>query len=305
VNIVTLGAVALRARRATAGPLPRLLAAFAACGSVFVPSIVAAQCRPGQDSNEAKLLAHYSAPISFAPLAEPGFAAGRFALGVDVTYIPKPDAALTRTGRCFQPKNEQTQLSPVFPRPRLMVGLPLGIGFEVSWLPPVKVAGAKPNLFSGALSITRTLMAISGHPLIAAARVHATRGEVKGAITCGQDALQQSDPAQPCYGAEKSNDTFRPNMWGIDGSIGRRFMDGRLGLYAGGGYTWLAPRFRVGFADATGYVDRTRVEVDLTRAAAFGGASYQLAGIWSATAQVYSVPADVTLFRLGGAVTLR
>jgi hypothetical protein len=269
--------------------------------------VAAAQCLPGENSNEAKLLAHYSAPITFAPQAEPGFAAGRIVLGADLTYIPKPDPALERTGVCFMPKKESTQISPVFPRPRLMIGLPLGMGLEIGYLPPVRVAGAKANLLSGALSVARPLLSVGGQPIVvAAARIHATRGYVNGAITCSNDAIQQSNPNEPCYGTKESNDTFRPNMWGIDGSIGRSFMAGRLGLYAGGGYTWLAPRFRVGF-DVTGpngYQDRTRVEVDLTRASVFGGATYGLAGIWSATAQVYSVPADVTLFRLGATARL-
>ena len=81
----------------------------------FAPLAAGAQCLPGKHSNEAKLLAHYSAPITFVPLAEPGFAAGRFMIGADLTYIPKPDPALDRAGVCFMPKNGLTQLSPVFP----------------------------------------------------------------------------------------------------------------------------------------------------------------------------------------------
>ena len=68
---------------------------------------------------------------------------------------------------------------------------------------------------------------------------------------------------------------------------------------AGGGVNWLAPRFRVGFTDGNGLVDNTRVEVDLRRAAWFTGGSWRVLGPWSATGQVYGVPADVTLFRLG------
>ena len=265
---------------------------------------VAGQCRPGEDSNEAKLLAHYSAPITFAPQGAPSAARGRVTIGGDLTYIPEPDPSLQRTGRCFTPKKESTRISPVFPRPRLTVGLPLGMGVEIAYLPPVRVAGAKANLVSGALSIARPIVAAGGQPIVAAARIHATRGYVNGAITCSADALQQSDPNAPCYGTEKSNDTFRPNMWGIDGTVGRAFRDGKLGIYAGGGITWLAPRFRVGFSDARGFVDRTRVEVDLRRVAVFGGGTYHLAGIWSATAQVYSVPVDETLFRLGATARL-
>ena len=269
----------------------------------LAPALAGAQCRPGEDSNEAKLLAHYSAPIAFAPQTGPSFARGRIVLGADLTYIPKPDPALERTGACFDAK-KSTQLSPVFPRPRLTIGLPLGMGLEVGYLPPVRVANAKANLVSGALSVARPLLSVAGQPIVAGVRVHATRGYVNGPITCNDDALQQTDPNGPCYGSEKSNDTFRPNMWGIDGSVGRSFLDRRLDLYAGGGMTWLSPRFRVGFTDATGYYDRTRVEVDLHRLSAFGGATYHLAGIWSGTAQVYSFPEDVTLFRVGATARL-
>jgi len=269
----------------------------------LAPAVARAQCRPGEDSNEAKLLAHYSAPLAFAPQTGPAFARGRIMVGGDLTYIPKPDPAIESTGACFNAK-KSTQLSPVFPRPRLTIGLPLGIGVEVGYLPPIRVAGAKANLISGAVSVARPLLSVGGQPVVAAARVHATRGYVNGAITCNDDALQQSDPTAPCYGSEKSNDTFRPNMWGIDGFLGRSFLDRRLALYAGGGYSWLAPRFRVGFTDATGYHDRARVEVDLRRASVFGGATWQLAGIWSATAQVYSFPVDVTLFRIGATARL-
>jgi hypothetical protein len=277
--------------------------AIAAALFALAPAAATGQCRPGENSNEAKLLAHYSAPITFAPQVGPAFGRGRVVIGADLTYIPKPDPALEQTGSCFNAK-KSTQLSPVFPRPRLTIGLPLGIGVEVGYLPPVRVGNAKANLVSGAVSVARPLLSVAGQPIVLGARVHATRGYVNGPITCSDDALQQSDPNGPCYGTKESNDTFRPNMWGIDGSVGRRFMDRRLDLYAGGGITWLAPRFRVGFTDATGYHDRARVEVDLRRVSVFGGATWRLAGIWSATAQLYSVPVDVTLFRLGATAQL-
>ena len=269
----------------------------------LAPVAASGQCRPGEDSNEAKLLAHYSAPITFAPQVGPAFARGHIVIGADLTWIPKPDPAIERTGSCFNAK-KSTQLSPVFPRPRLTIGLPLGMGVEVGYLPPVRVASAKANLLSGAVSVARPLLSVAGQPIVLGARVHATRGYVNGPITCNDQSLQQSDPNGPCYGSQESNDTFRPNMWGFDASLGRSFLDRRLDLYAGAGMTWLAPRFRVGFTDATGYTDRARVEVDLRRFAAFGGATWRLAGIWSATAQLYSVPVDVTLFRIGATAQL-
>jgi hypothetical protein len=283
--------------------MPSLGSCVAVAALALAPVAASGQCRPGEDSNEAKLLAHYSAPITFAPQVGPASARGHIVIGADLTYIPKPDPALERTGSCFNAK-KSTQLSPVFPRPRLTIGLPLGIGIEVGYLPPVRVASAKANLVSGAVSVARPLLSVAGQPIVLGARIHATRGYVNGPITCNDESIQQSDPNGPCYGSQESNDTFRPNMWGIDGSVGRSFLDRRLDLYAGGGITWLAPRFRVGFTDATGYTDRARVEVDLHRFAAFGGATWRLAGIWSATAQLYSVPVDVTLFRIGATARL-
>lgn len=268
-------------------------------GAGLLPAAARAQCRPPENSNEAKLLAYYAAPIVFAPQGAPARPKRALTLGGELTYIPEPDASLQHTGLCFTPKQESTQLSPVFPRPRVAIGLPYGVLVEGSYLPPLKVAGAQANLFSGAVSLSRTLVETGGAPIVAAARVHLTRGWVRGAITCAKSALQTRDSSAPCYGTAPSRDTFHPNMWGIDGSIGRAFLSGRLDLFAGGGVNWLAPRFRVGFTDGNGLVDNTRVEVDLRRAAWFTGANWRVLGPWSATGQVYSVPADVTLFRLG------
>ena len=49
------------------------------------PALAGAQCRPGENSNEAKLLAHYSAPITFAPQTCPSFARGHIVIGADLT----------------------------------------------------------------------------------------------------------------------------------------------------------------------------------------------------------------------------
>ena len=61
--------------------------------------------------------------------------------------------------------------------------------------------------------------------------------------------------------------------------------------------TWLRPRFRVGFTDATGYVDSTEVEARLVRGSAFGGVSVRASEALQLSGQVYSAPADVTTVR--------
>lgn len=268
--------------------------------AALAPLGASGQCLPPEDSNEARLLAYYEAPMIFSAQLAPGrVRAGGMSIAGDLTYIPKPDRSLQRTSRCFTPKDESTQLSPVFPRPRLLVVLPFGVTLEGSYLPPLRVGGAQANLFSGALSLSRGIGSWVGGPIDATVRAHGTRGWVRGAITCAKSALQQRDASVPCYGTKPSRDTFRPNAWGVEGMLSRRLMHGRLGLYGGAGMNSLAPRFQVGFTDGAGVVDRTRVEVDLTRAAFFAGADWRLRGMVSATAQLYAVPEDVTLFRLG------
>lgn len=280
-------------RSGVPGSLALVFAALAPLGA-------SGQCLPPEDSNEARLLAFYEAPMIFsAQLTQGRMRTGGIAIAGDLTYIPKPDPSLQRTSRCFTPKEESTQLSPVFPRPRLVVALPFGVTIEGSYLPPVKVAGAEANLFSGALSVSHGIGRWLGGPVTASLRAHGTRGWVRGAITCAKSALQQRDAAAPCYGTTPSRDTFRPNVWGVEALLSRTMLAGRLGVYGGAGMSSLQPRFQVGFTDGTGFVDRTRVEVDLTRAALFTGAEWRLGGIVSATAQLYAVPEDVTLFRLG------
>jgi hypothetical protein len=128
---------------------------------------------------------------------------------------------------------------------------------------------------------------------------------VRGPITCAKSALQQSDPFGVCYGTSASRDTFRPNMWGGEAALGAWSPGRRVGLFVGGGLTWLRPRFQVGFTDGNGTVDTTRVEVNLTRGSVFGGATLRATSRLDLSAQVHSVPADVTTWRLAADWRLR
>ena len=73
---------------------------------------------------------------------------------------------------------------------------------------------------------------------------------------------------------------------------------GRIALYGGGGVTWLRPRFQVGFTDANGITDATRVEVNLVRGAVFAGLTARLtrafdvsgSGVRSATGRHHLSP---------------
>lgn len=236
-----------------------------------------AQCRPPRSSNEAKLLAFYSAPIAFGFGGTPRvLPAGAIRAGAEVAPVPTPDPAIQRTAYCYLGKPEHTRLTPVFARPRIEVGLPFGLVVEASYLPPLTVGDARPNFGSAALSRTTPLpLPILGGATALALRAQGTLGRVQGPITCNRSALQVTDPSGPCWGANPSRDTFHPNMWEFDAALGSWSASGRFGAFAGGGYASLHPRFQVGFTNLAGSTDSTRIVVDLQRARIFGGLTWR------------------------------
>lgn len=269
----------------------------------------AAQCRVRGGSNEGRLLAFYTAPIVFSMATAPQeMPPGSIRFGAEGEYIPRPDAEIEQTGACFTQKSEKTSLSPVFGRPRITIGGPFGFALEAAYLPPVTIARAKPNLFSFALSRAHHFAfgpASSGTTLMM--RVHGTFGNVKGAITCPRSSLQQTSPLSPCYGTSPSRDTFHPDMFGGEIAAGFAPRPGGISFYAGAGANRIDPHFQVGFTDANGSVDNTQVELEkpLIRGSVFGGVTAVLRQILDVGAQIYSVPADATLFRLHGGIRFR
>ena len=268
-----------------------------------------AQCRVDSNSNEGKLLAFYTAPIAFSMATAPEILPpASIRIGGEGEYIPKPDSAIERTGACFTQKSEHTSLSPVFGRPRIIVGGPFGFALEAAYLPPVTIARATPNLFSFAVSQSHHFNvgpAMSGTTL--SVRFHGTFGNVKGAITCPKSSLQQSDPTAPCYGTSPSKDTFHPDMFGGEAAVGFAPGDGSISWYGGAGANRIDPHFQVGFTSLDGNVDRTEVVLrdPVVRATVFGGVTAVLRNVFDVGAQVYSVPSDATLFRLMGGLRIR
>lgn len=281
-------------------------AVFAALLACATAGRVSAQCRVPEESNEAKLLAFYSMPIAFSPANAPDLSpAWTLRLGAEGGIVPEPDSVIRQSGICFTKKSENTGLSSVFGRPRLALKLPKGFSLEGSYLPPIKFGDAQPNLGSAALSWTKRIrMAMTGNATDVMLRWHGTFGHVRGPITCPEEALQQSNSSQPCYGTKESLDTFKPNMMGVEGVVSTAAWDGRLAFYGGAGENFLRPRFQVGFTDALGNVDNTLVVVDLNRFALFAGASLELTDRIDLSAQAYGQHSDGVTFRLGGGYRL-
>lgn len=271
---------------------------------------VAAQgvCEPPKSSNEAKLLAFFATPIAFSPGGQlAGLRAGQLRVGFDAAYVPSPSNSVQQPEACYGvKKTENTDLSPVFPRPRIAVGLPGGLVLEGSYLPPVTVADAEPNLGSVALSRPFRIRGTDEQgSLDLLARGHATFGRVRGSITCPEKNLQQQDPNAACYGDTQSHDTYKPNMVGGELALVKEAAGQRWGAYALSGVTLLRPRFQVGFQYLSGPFDDTKIVVDLTRVALGAGAWYRVGASIALTGEIYSVPTDATTFRLGGSYTLR
>lgn len=278
-------------------------------GLTFLAASAGAQCRVPISSNEGKLLAFYTVPIVFSAATAPSPArAGSFRLAIEAEYVPKPSAEIEKTGKCFQQKSEHTSLSPLFGRPRITVGLPGGLAFEFSYLPPVKIADAKPNLASFAISATHHFEILSGAGGVnVMLRGQATAGNVKGPITCPRRELQASSTGAACFGTTPSNDTFQPRMYGGELLAGATPPSRSFSVYGGIGANRFDPHFQVGFTDGQGNVDRTKVQLEspVTRISLTGGITALVHSAIDIGAQVYSVPQDATTFRIHAGITFR
>jgi len=96
-------------------------------------------------------------------------------------------------------------------------------------------------------------------------------------------------------------------MFGGEIAAGFAPADRGISFYGGAGANRIDPHFQVGFTDGNGNVDATQVELDkpLVRPVIFGGITSVFRRVLDLGAQVYSVPADATLFRIMGGIRVR
>jgi hypothetical protein len=262
-----------------------------------LPSTLLGQgdCFPPPDSHEAQLFAELSVPLAFSLIEmAPETRPGQFGAGLEVTYVPEIDAE-TRTPTICRPGKgpENANLLDAIVRPRATVGLPAKIVLEGSWIPPVRVNGVKPNLLGFALE--RDFQVFSRRALFGL-RAHATVGVIHAPITCEEAAL--NDPTSECYQGTLSNDAYHPNIFGAEGVLAWPFHGGRIRPFVGGGVNVLHPRFQVHFTNQFGATDNRKVEVDLTRGAIFGGASWNPGSRMSLSGEIYGVPGDAVTGRV-------
>ena len=274
-------------------------AAVALLLSAPVAAQTGATCRPPDDSNEALTLATMAVPVAFAPAgAPPGLAPWRVELGFEAASVPEVDSAEAVPTICRPGKGtENVNLLGVLPRPRVRLGLPGGLAFEGSWIPPVPVNDVEANLFG--LSLARPVPVLDGRAVLSP-RVHASFGRVEAPVTCPEEALD--DPASECFGGTVSDDRWNPDQFGVDVALAWRA--GRVQPYLGGGWTHLAPTFQVHFTNSAGQLDDTKVEVTLDRLALFAGLTWAATPRLAVSGEAYGTPTDAASFRLAGRVAL-
>ena len=259
-------------------------------------------CTPGKQSNEARTMAIFDVPLAFSNAAAPALRpAGRLQVGIELSYLPKVDAAVATPTVCRPDKHgpENTDLLFAAPRPRAWLGLPGGFVLEASWIPPIRMSEVRANVVGVALSRVTDL---KSHGLVLDFRAHASAGVVKAPITCDDAALQ--DAGSPCYQGTRSNDAFKPNILGLSAALGWG-LGGTLRPYAGAGYNHLAPRFQVNFTNQFDVVDRRHVVVDLDRLVLFAGVSWSASRRLDFSGELYSAPVDAVTGRVTGRVRLR
>ena len=261
-----------------------------------LPSAALAQgdCFPDDDSNEAKVFAIFAVPLAFGPAEAPAITSPwRFGFALETSLIPNIDDETATPTVCRPGKGpENTDFAAVLPRPRVSVGLPAGLALEVSWVPPLSIGDATPNLLGFSLGKTFVV----GQSMRLGVRIHGITGTIEAPITCDDEALR--DPVSECFQGTLSEDEYKPNALGADISGGWSMSGGRIRPFVGAGVNLLRPRFQVHFVNQFGQLDDRKVEVDLERLVVFGGATWFPSGRLGISGQVYSAPADAVTARL-------
>jgi hypothetical protein len=229
------------------------------------------------------LLAGLGTPYS----REPGSLEG----GFEIDWIPKLSKSKRRVG--FNGlKEDDLNKAPIFARPRLTIGLPWRFSLLLSYLPPIKLFGVKPNLFAFALE--RPMY--ERQPWTVGLRVYGQIGEVEGAYTCPSDVAKYP-PGSPqnLFGCEKkSSDTATLRYGGLELSGAYRIETLRgLTPYLAVAGNLLDTRFQVD-ALTFGFHDRRRLTAETWTFSMSGGVVYPLTNRLSVSVGLFYSPLWVT-----------
>lgn len=211
------------------------------------------------------LFSGFGVPRSRAP--------GSIEVGGELDWVPQVTSEQRRIA--FSGTSEvDLNKAPIFGRPRVTIGLPWRFGLTLSYVPPIRIFGVKPNLFAFALErplYERNAWAIG-------MRMYGQIGNVEGAITCSGDVVQFS-PGSPenLYGCEKkSADKLSQHSAGLELSGAYRIERLRgLTPYITVAGNYLDTQVQVK-AQTFGILDRNRLEAETWTFSATAGVTYPL-----------------------------
>jgi hypothetical protein len=216
---------------------------------------------------------------------------GSVEIGAELDWVPELSPAERRVG--FNgTKEEDLNKAPIFGRPRVTFGLPGKFALTLSYLPPIRIFGLKPNLFAFALE--RPLY--EGDSWTLGMRMYGQIGDVEGAITCPGDVAKfpPGSPQNP-YGCEgKSADKSVQHYGGLELSGAYRIEQwGGLTPYIAVAGNFLDTRVRVN-AQTFGVLDRRHLEAETWTFSASAGFAYPLADKLTLSVGMFYSPLWVT-----------
>jgi len=275
----------------------RLVSTAATLLIACVPSLVLAQPVVGTtqdidfDRPESWAMKYFGSVTLLTSMGRPvARPAGMVELALEIGWIPELSEEQQRVGFNGS-KLEHLNRSPVSPRPHLLVGLGWATTLDVTYVPPVEIAGLEPNLL--AVGIERPFLDRETWSL--GVRLAGQLGDIEGDYTCSErDAAFPPGSAGNPFGCEgPSSDTATLNyvMVGVTGGAevgtqGRTSLHG--GLYA---TAWdlefqvAAPRF--------GTVDRNRLLTDGWTWAVAGGVTWRLGERTRLATELFYTPLEV------------
>lgn len=229
------------------------------------------------------LLSAFNAPHSREP--------GSIELGAELGWVPSQSDAQRRVGSNGT-KEEDLNKAPLFGRPRVTVGLPGRFALTLSYLPPIRIFGVKPNLFAFALE--RPLY--ESDTWTFGVRMYGQIGDAEGAFTCPAEAAK-FPPGSPenVYGCDRrSRDKSTQAYGGLEFSGAYRIEQwGGLTPYLAVAGNFLDTQVRVD-ARTFGVEDRTRLVSETWTFSLSAGFLYPLADKLNLSVGMFYSPLWVT-----------
>ena len=240
------------------------------------------------DRPESWALKYYTAVTTFTGLAAPRVRpAGTVEIGLEggcIPYVSESDRRVGFDGTALEDLNK----TPVFARPRLLVGLPAGFAVEAGWVPPIGLNGGRANLFDAALE--KTFVDDPGGSF--GLRLYGQFGHAYGDFTCPEDVVSQApgSPGNPQGCNQRSEDVATLNDAGAALTGGVKLRGATLHGALGATYNDL--QFQVG-AYTNGKPDNTLLQTHGWTGWIAAGADFPVAERFAIAAEAFYSPLRV------------